>query len=132
MKNTHSQCSTCSIRGYSNDICKLHYKTMSKEGCVHHTENQPQEECSWKSLGKKAAIGAGIGIAGTCAGLAVLPALGLKALLGHTLATTVSSAGGALGAGTNVAIHRRKKCSNVIKKKKRSVLLPNVRRIRDE
>lgn len=126
MKPSHSPCTHCSFRGYSKEICKLHSrKVMNGHPCG-------VQECSWKSLGKKAVIGAGLGVTGIFAGLAVLPAFGLKAILGHSLAVTMSSAGGALGAGTNVVIHRRKKCQPVGKKRKRSVLLPNYWRKSDE
>ena len=112
MKSIKSQCTNCSFRGYSKEICKIHSKkAMNGQTCSVH-------ECSWKSFGKKAFIGAGIGVTGMFAGLAVLPALGLKAILGHSLAVTISGAGGAIGAGTNVAIHHRKKCLPGIKKRK--------------
>lgn len=130
MKSIESQCSTCSIRGYSKEICKLHRKHMHKEICQHHETEAPLTSgkampCSWKSFGLKAAIGAGLGVTGMFAGLAVLPVFGLKAILGHSLATTLSGAGGALGAGTNVALHQRKQCSTDGKKKKKDLLLPN-------
>ncbi len=137
MKSIESQCITCSIRGYSKEICKLHRQHMNKETCQHHeaaitpTSGKPQP-CSWKSFGLKAAIGAGLGVTGMFAGLAVLPVFGLKAILGHSLATTLSGAGGALGAGTNVALHQRKQCSTDGKKKKKDLVLPNAWRDRND
>ena len=132
MKTVKSECDTCPIKGYSTEICKLHMKHMSnspKKSSDDPSSETP--ECTWKVLGKKAAVGAGIGVVGSFAGLGILPALGLKAVLGHSL-VSMSSACGALGAGTNVAMHQRKKCLPEVKKKKKNVLLPNRWRIESE
>lgn len=117
MHTIKSPCSNCSFRGYSREICKLHSKkTLHGHSCSG-------EKYSWKFFGKKAVIGAGIGVTGIFAGLAVLPAFGLKVILGHSLAA-MSGAGGAIGASTNVAIHHRKKSLTSVKKRKRNLLLP--------
>ena len=113
-----NMCSSCPVKGYSKEICKMHGKSVAQ------TKQCPQAQCSLKSLGKKAAWGAGIGVTGTLAGLAALPAFGAKAILGHTLATTLSGAGGAMGAGANVVRHKKKKCNKTQKMRKRTVLLP--------
>nr|MBF0220783.1 hypothetical protein [Desulfobulbaceae bacterium] len=91
---------------------------------VAHHKVCPQQTCSLRSLGKIAFWGAGIGITGTLAGLAVLPAFGAKALLGHTLAAKLSGAGGAMGAGANVVRHKKNNCQKSQKMKKRNLILP--------
>ena len=119
MKAKGSPCSRCIFKGYSKELCTLHRKKVATD-CLCST----LAECSWKSFGEKAVIGAGIGVAGIFAGLAVLPAFGLKAILGHTLAINLSGTGGALGAGANMELHRRHHCKTSRKKKKRPLLLP--------
>ena len=111
-------CTNCPVKGYSKEICKMHSKSIA------NSPDCPQKKCSLGSLGKKAFWGAGIGITGTIAGLAVLPAFGAKAILGHTLAAKLSGAGGAMGAGANVVRHKKKNCQKSKKMKKRSLILP--------
>ena len=117
MNTKESPCRSCIFKGYSRELCTLHRKKITNgQSCA------VEPECSWKYFGKKAFVGAGIGFAGMFAGLAVLPAFGMKAILGHTMAINLSGAGGALGAGANVVIHRRPKCQSAKKKKKRALL----------
>jgi hypothetical protein len=101
-------CETCMIQGYSSHLCKLHRKN-------HKGDCQQSSDSNWKSMAKPALIGAGVGVTGTFAGLAVLPALGLKALLGHAIALKITGAGGACGAGTNTFLskQRQKKSENL-------------------
>lgn len=117
MNKQTSNCDTCPFRGYSTEICKLHSKH------AHDSLECDDNDCSWTSWGKKAAIGAGVGITGVFAGMAVLPAFGMKAILGHFLALKVTGAGGVVGAGANVAVNL-KKAPTRQHKKKRTILLP--------
>ena len=70
-------------------------------------------------------IGAGLGVTGAVAGMAVVPAFGMKALLGHVIAMKVAGGGGIVGAGTNVMIGMKKKADPQQVKEKHIVRLPN-------
>jgi len=115
MKKIRTKCLHCSLRGYSPDFCKFHHEN------VPPGLDDDENECLlfWS---KKAAIGAGAGIAGMVAGMAVLPAFGMKAILGHFVAAKMTGVGGIVGAGTNVAANLKKQQKK--KTKKRSVILP--------
>lgn len=106
MKTKKSPCDNCTIKGYSFEICKKHLEHLAHEGS---SSKKPGLDPQVKSLVGKAAVGAGIG-AGVClAGMAVAPAIGVKALLGHLIAAKVTGAGGVVGAGANVALNKIKK-----------------------
>lgn len=119
--NTKLKCEECDIQGYSPQLCQLHQKRHSS---TNGTEVTPPK---WMAFAKPALIGAGLGATGTLAGLAVLPALGMKALLGHALGLKIAGAGGACGAGTNTVIANRKKKNNhkSTTAKKHMAILPN-------
>jgi hypothetical protein len=119
MKGKKITCETCSLRGYSPDFCKLHQKKISEvdvENC------HPQD--FYKRLGKKAALGAGVGVVAATAGIAAVPAVGLKAAIGHALAAKVIAGGGAAGAGINAVRGAKKNRPGAKRAKKRDVLLP--------
>ena len=119
MKKNRSNCETCQFRGYSPDFCKFHKKEITKleDGSCH-----PQS--FYRKMGKKAALGAGVGVVAATAGLAVVPAVGLKAAIGHLLAAKITAGGGAAGAGINVVRNARKNYGGARRYRKRHVLLP--------
>lgn len=82
-------------------------------------------------LEKRQLLAPGLGLPGCLPGWPVLPAFGLKAILGHAIAVNLSGAGGALGAGTNLAIHRHTKCQTAQKKKKRSFIAESMEEIKN-
>ena len=102
-KDIYSECESCTIRGYSPELCKMHLQHVAKE------KNIAKPTSPLKNLGGAAAIGAGVGVTGCLAGMAIAPALGAKAILGHLVAVKVAGAGGAVGAGANVALNKKKK-----------------------
>jgi hypothetical protein len=119
MKRRKITCETCQLRGYSPDFCKLHQKKISE---VDAENCHPQD--FYKRLGKKAALGAGVGVVAATAGIVAAPAVGLKAVIGHALAAKITAGGGAAGAGINVARGARKNHPGTKRAKKRDVLLP--------
>ena len=121
MKKNKVNCETCSFRGYSSDFCKYHHKKITElasEGC----HSQSRDMC--RKIGKAATLGAGAGVLATTVGLAAVPAIGIKAAIGHTLAAKLAAGGGAAGAGVNVARRAKKNKSGADQKQKNGVLLP--------
>ena len=114
MKKTKSECDTCPIVGYSPDLCRMHLRHMAK-GKKRYS-SQP-ESIPWRRWGRNAALGAGVGVVGTVAGMAVFPSLGMKAVLGHLVAAKIAGVGGVAGAGTNVAVNYKDKDKGEEKKK---------------
>ena len=106
MKKPKSECDTCAIKGYSPDLCRMHLRHMAKgeKRCASQPESIP-----WRRWGRNAALGAGAGVVGTVAGMAVLPTFGMKALLGHLVSAKIAGVGGVAGAGANVAINYKDK-----------------------
>jgi hypothetical protein len=98
-------CDSCTIKGYSFEICKKHLEHMDHE---KSSAKKTGLGSRMKSLAGKAAVGAGIGVAVYFAGLALAPAIGAKALLGHFLVAKVTYAGAA-GVGAGVALDKIKK-----------------------
>ena len=121
MKKIRITCETCQFRGYSLDFCKLHQKKIAE---VTDENCQPYYREMCKKVGKTAALGAGVGVLATTVGIAVVPAIGLKAIIGHTLVAKLTAGGGAAGAGVNVARQSKKIDSKSNPKRKRKVLLP--------
>jgi len=105
MKKTKSECESCPIQGYSPELCRMHLSHLAKE---KKSSSHTQED-SRQSWGSKAAIGASVGVTGAVVGLAALPVLGMKAMLGHLVCAKVAGAGGVLGAGANLALNNKKK-----------------------
>ena len=131
MKKIRLKCEACQFRGYSLDFCKLHQKNITDvtdDNC--HTYSHEM----YKKMGKTVALGAGVGVLATTAGIAAVPAIGLKTIIGHSalahsgighaLAIKLTAGGGAAGAGVNVARRSKKSHSKGNQKRKRSVLLP--------
>ncbi len=119
MKRRKITCETCQLRGYSPDFCKVHQKKITEvdvENCY------PQD--FYKRLGKKVALGAGVGVVAATAGIAAVPAVGLKVAIGHALAAKVIAGGGAAGAGINAVRGAGKNHPGAKRAKKRDVLLP--------
>ncbi|MBF0476042.1 MAG: hypothetical protein HQK59_09455 [Deltaproteobacteria bacterium] len=114
-----SRCDRCQYRGYSQNFCKLHMrKTAGAEASCGMAD-------PYSHLGRNAAIGAGIGAAVTLAGLAALPLLGLKAILGHALAVKAFTGGSLAGVGFNVGRKPKEKDRSETKPtKKRLILVP--------
>lgn len=119
MKRKRLICDTCQVRGYSPDFCKLHQKK---------TPGADIENCYprhfYRRVGKKAAIGAGVGVVAATVGLAVAPAVGLKVAIGHALAVKMTAGTGVAGAGINMARNTRRGRPGVGRPKKRGILLP--------
>ncbi|MEE8400327.1 MAG: hypothetical protein V3S89_15040 [Desulfobacterales bacterium] len=123
MKNQKHQCDHCEIRGYSSDYCKLHRKRIS---AIDIEDCHPEER--HMTLGRKAVMGAGVGVVAATVGvMAAAPAIGLKTLLGHALAVKLTAGGGVAGAGINTintirGVRRNQKGTK--RNKKRRLLLP--------
>lgn len=112
------KCDACEYRGYSAELCKLHF---SQDGSCEVPDggwNHPLVK-----IGKAVVVGAGAGVAMTIAGIAVGPLIGFNALLGPASIAKISAGAGVAGAGVNVA-QKMKKGKAKPKNKKRSVLLP--------
>lgn len=109
-------CETCEIRGYSPDLCRVHYKKAAKDGIP---EDCPQNIAI--EVGKSAAVGAGVGVAATVVGLAAVPASVLKAIFAHVMAAKISAGtgGGLTGAGVNVFRKTKKEEKDDQKQKKK-------------
>ncbi len=121
MKKNKVNCETCSYRGYSSDFCKYHHKKITElanEDCHSHSRDL------YKKIGKAATLGAGAGVLATTVGLAAVPAIGIKAAIGHSLAAKLTAGGGAAGAGANVVRRSKKNNSGANQKQKNPVLLP--------
>ena len=103
MQKTISECETCPIKGYSPELCKMHLRHLATREEKDHSSHT--EEDQWLSLGRKAVIGACIGVTGALVGMAALPSFGMKAMLGHYISAKVAGAGGIIGAGANLAIN---------------------------
>jgi hypothetical protein len=108
-------CDSCTIKGYSFEICKKHLEHMDHE---KSSAKKTGLGSRMKSLAGKAAVGAGIGVAVYFAGLALAPAIGAKALLGHLIAAKVTYVGAA-GAGAGVALDKIKKTKRTLPAKGR-------------
>jgi hypothetical protein len=118
-KKKKLQCETCELKGYNPDFCKWHRKKISNvdvETCRSHD--------FYKKVGRTAVLGAGVGVVAATAGLAAIPAVGLKTVIGHALVAKVTAGVGAAGAGLNVAMHAEEDPSGSKGGKKKSVLLP--------
>jgi hypothetical protein len=105
MEIKNSLCDSCTIKGYSFEICKKHLEHMDHE---KSSAKKTGFGSRMKSLAGKAAVGAGIGVVVYFVGLALAPAIGAKALLGHLIAAKVTYVGAA-GAGAGVALDKIKK-----------------------
>jgi hypothetical protein len=119
MKKNRLKCETCQFSGYSPDFCKFHQKKIIKvnvENCF------PQD--FYKKIGKKAVLGAGIGVVAVTAGLAVVPTVGLKAVIGHALGAKLTAGGGAACAGINVARPTKKNQPESKRGRKKGVFFP--------
>jgi hypothetical protein len=114
-------CETCEIRGYSPELCKVHYKKAAvgniPENCPHNLSVE---------VGKSAAVGAGVGVAATVFGLAAVPASVLKALFGHVMAVKMSAGagGGVAGAGVSAMRKAKEEKERQKQKKKKKARLP--------
>ena len=94
------KCDTCEYKGYSPELCRLHYHRLAqadREGCKHHSS-------LYQKVGKTTVVGAGAGLAAGTLGIALAPVVGLKALIGHFMAAKLAFGGGAAGAGTGAGI----------------------------
>ena len=119
MEKKDSQCETCELKGYNPDFCKWHKKKITE---IDIKNCRPQR--FYKKVGKTAVLGAGVGVVAATAGLAVVPAVGLKGVIGHVLAAKLTAGSGAAGAGINVARRAKENQSGSKQGKKKSVLLP--------
>jgi len=119
-KETGKKCSSCTIQGYSPEICKLHLQHRKK--CVADCD---EHRSSWKKWRNSALVGAGVGAGGAVACMAVIPVIGIKAILGHMIATKITFGAASLGAGSNMALNagRRKSEGAKRKGKRKSSLL---------
>lgn len=106
-KKKKSQCASCTINGYSPEVCKLHHKQQVKKSVSREDGPKPL----WRQWSAKALIGAGVGAGGAMAGIAVAPIFGVKALFGHVIATKIACGAAGAGAGSNVAIQAGRKAN---------------------
>lgn len=113
-----SRCETCEFKGYSPEVCRLH---LSKGSGAQEDKDMPCRPINW--IGKTAAVGACAGVAATFAGLFAAPVVGLKALIGHSVAAKMT-AGGAAGAGVNLARKWKRSPTSPQKPAKRGSILP--------
>ena len=112
-------CETCHLSGYSSEFCKLHRKMITE---VDFKNRYPRD--FYKRMGKRAVLGAGVGVVATTFGLAAAPAVGLKMAVGHALAAKITAGGGAACAGINVTRGTRKGHPRAKLSRKRHVLMP--------
>ncbi len=106
------QCAICPIKGLFPEVCRIHQKQMRLD------------KQSMFSLGEKASgrwvkvvtVGAGIGFAGAIAGLSVVPAFGMKTILGHSLGYRIMGIGTIAGGSTKVIIEMKRKDTCTINK----------------
>ena len=89
MKEKKTKCEACHLRGYNPEYCRWHRKTIPG---IEMEDCEPTD--FYRKLGKTAAIGAGIGVVSATAGIVAAPVLGVKALIGHAMATKVTAGGG--------------------------------------
>ena len=94
------RCATCPLQGRFPEVCRIHRQQMIRKtshglSCSHN---------GWVCWGMRIATGAGVGLAGAVAGLAVVPVFGAKALLGHMIGYQIAGAASATGASVNVAM----------------------------
>lgn len=100
-----NECKSCSIRGYSPEICALHHRMMpdgDEEPCprwwsLNHTQ---------KKVGKTLAIGACAGLLTSALGVSAACLVGLKSVCETIIAAKLVAGGGMAGAITSVAIKK--------------------------
>ncbi len=119
MRKKKPKCDSCEFRGYSSDFCKLHSNKVSAEDCENCSSHR-----SLKSVGRTAALGAGVGAIAAVLGIGAAPVVGLKAAIGHAVAAKMTAGGGVAGAGVNVARKAVKRKSGAKQRKKKRLLLP--------
>ncbi len=119
MRKKKPKCETCEFRGYSSDFCKVHLKKVTEEDCENCDSHR-----SFRSVGKTAALGAGVGAIAAVVGIGAAPVVGLKAAIGHAVAAKMTAGGGVAGAGVNVARKAVKRKSGAKQRKKKRLLLP--------
>lgn len=119
MEKKNRKCETCELKGYIPDFCRWHKKKITE---IDIKNCRPQH--FYKKIGKTAVIGAGVGVMAATAGLAVVPAVGLKGIIGHALAAKLTAGSGAAGAGISVARHAKENQSGSKREKKKGALLP--------
>jgi hypothetical protein len=100
---TNNVCKSCSIRGYSPEICSLHHKFMG-DGEDGHCSKWWPSEATQKQVGKTLALGACAGLLTSAVGLSAACLFGLKGLCETYLAAKVVVGSGMAGAMTSVAI----------------------------
>ena len=123
MKKEKFDCETCSIRGYSYELCKMHKMHQKKD--TEDDSEESESSSTLKKVGKTAAIGAGLGVCAATLGMAAVPVVGIKTVLvGHALAYKLAVGGGAAGAGANLVKNARKRKERTKKEKKKQILLP--------
>jgi hypothetical protein len=83
MKAKKSPCDSCTIKGYSLEICEKHLGHIAYD---KSSDKKTGLDPRVKSLAGKAAVGAGVGVGVCLAGMAVAPVIGAKVLLGHLIA----------------------------------------------
>ncbi|MBF0468663.1 MAG: hypothetical protein HQK61_07235 [Desulfamplus sp.] len=112
--NAKSRCDTCELKGYSPELCRLHFRNMAK---IRHDSSSAHGnvECAHyrpstiAHYGKTAAVGAGVGLIAACGSMAVIPSVALKALFGHVAAVKMSAGAGGSVAGAGINIFRKTK-----------------------
>ncbi|MCG8634109.1 MAG: hypothetical protein MI863_09795 [Desulfobacterales bacterium] len=97
-------CLTCPVKGLLPEVCTIHRKQMKGRSPGGYS----LLESKWTGIGVTLAAGAGMGLAGSVAVLAVAPALGAKAALGHMLGYQIAGAASATGAGIGAGIRLKK------------------------
>lgn len=117
-------CLTCSLRGYSPELCTLHRKYLKSERYAKRSLDGGSSRMGGK-IGKALAFGACAGLVTSSVGLTAACLIGLKGLCETVLATTVVAGAGMAGAVTNVAVTMRHDEAGPSKTKpKRKVFLP--------
>jgi len=97
------RCAICPLQGRFPEVCRLHRQQMMRKRShgLFFANN------GWVCWGMRIATGAGVGLAGAVAGLAVVPVFGAKAVLGHMIGYQIAGAASATGAGVNVAMRMK-------------------------
>ncbi len=101
---TQQVCKSCSLRGYSPEICTFHHKYMDGKAqkCQHHITGNDDAQKS--KLGKILAVGACAGVLTSALGITAACVIGIKGALEAIVAAKVVAGAGMAGAMTNIAL----------------------------
>ncbi|MBF0482957.1 MAG: hypothetical protein HQK81_14470 [Desulfovibrionaceae bacterium] len=118
----NSDCKSCSIRGYSPELCTLHHKFMDTGADGRHPIWWPSALTGDK-FGKTLAVGACAGVLTSAVGLTAAFLVGVKAAVESAIVAKIVAGAGVAGAMTNAAVKSEKE-NEMAKPKKRKHFVP--------